>query len=64
MIKLQTNPVPKQPMFMTNKSFGELQDFIENTYGGDRQMLAAATQVMMFTINTCHYVVNELSEEA
>jgi len=64
MIKLQTNPLPKQPMFMTSKGFGELQDFIESTYGGDREMLAAATQAMMFTINTCHHVVNELSEEA
>ena len=63
MIKLQTNPVPKQPMFMTSKSFYELQDFIESTYGGDKQMLAAAYQVMNFTINTCHHVINELSEE-
>ena len=64
MIKLQTNPIPKQPMFMTSKSFGELQDFIESTYSGDKQMLAAAYQVMNFTINTCHHVINELSEEA
>ena len=64
MIKLQTNPLPKQPMFMTNKSFYELQDFIESTYGGDKQMLAAAYQVMNFTINTCHHIISELSEEA
>tara|TARA_R100000951_G_scaffold10264_1_gene8795 strand:+ start:34 stop:228 length:195 start_codon:yes stop_codon:yes gene_type:complete len=63
MIKLQSNPIPKQPMFMTSKSFYELQDFIESTYGGDKQMLAAATQVLMFTLNTCHHVINELSEE-
>lgn len=63
MIKLQTNPIPKQPMFLTNKSFSELQDFINNSYSGDEQLLAAAYQVMNFTINTCHHVVNELSEE-
>lgn len=64
MIKLQSNPIPKQPMFITNESFYELQDFINITYSGDEQLLAAAFQVMNFTINTCHHVVSELSEEA
>lgn len=63
MIKLQTNPLPKQPMFHTNKSFRELEQFIDDTYGGDPQMLATALQAMMFTLNTCHHIVNELSEE-
>lgn len=62
MIKLQINPIPKQGIFVTQESFDDLSAFLADTYGGSSEQLHAAMSAMIFTLNTCHQVIETQKE--
>jgi len=61
-ITLKENPVPKQGFFVTQESFSELSAFLVDTYGGSPEQLHAAMSTMIFTLNTCHQVIETQKE--
>jgi len=61
-ITLKENPVPKQGFFVTQESFSELSAFLVDTYGGSPEQLHAAMATMIFTLNTCHQVIETQKE--
>ena len=62
MITLKENPIPKQGIFVTKESFSELSAFLADTYGGSSEQAHAAMSAMIFTLNTCHHVIETQKE--
>jgi len=53
---MMTNPLFNSSFFVTPKDWNDLQDMIERYTGSEK---AVAYQVMMFTQNLCHKLVEE-----
>jgi hypothetical protein len=63
-IKLKENPIPKQGIFVTQESFSELSAFLVDTYGVSSEQLHVAMSAMIFTLNTCHQVIETQKESS
>lgn len=64
MITLKENPIPKQGIFVTQESFSELSAFLVDTYGVSSEQLHVAMSAMIFTLNTCHQVIETQKESS